>query len=145
MPGPKMPSPRSDSAASTIAMASSIVGVAPPNPEVNCEKSVEPMPMMTASTSTLMPDETTLPSTRSAMNAVLPKRPKGMSTKPARVVSLNSISVTKSCTARMKKARSTRTQANIRQAIWMKFSKKATKPMRSEMASRSGRPASRPV
>jgi hypothetical protein len=30
--GPKMPRPSSDSAASTIAMASSIEGVAPPNP-----------------------------------------------------------------------------------------------------------------
>src|SRR5690606_29111469 len=92
-------------------------------PAVNCENSAEPMPMMTASTSTLMPEEPTLPNTRTAMKAVLPKRPKGMRTKPARVVSLNSISVTKSCTARMKKASSTNTQANIRQAIWMKFSK----------------------
>ena len=47
------------------------------------------------STSTLMPEETTLPSTRSAMKAVLPKSPKGMRTKPASVVSLNSIRVTK--------------------------------------------------
>ena len=41
------------------------------------------MPMITASTSTLTPEETTLPSTRSARNAVLPKRPKGISTKPS--------------------------------------------------------------
>ena len=59
---------------------------------------------MTASTSTLTPEETTLPSTRSARKAVLPNRPKGTSTKPASVVSLNSISVTKSWIARMKKA-----------------------------------------
>ena len=77
-------------------MASSIVGVAPPKPAVNWLNSVEPMPMMTASTKTLMPDETTLPSTRSAMKAVLPNRPNGMRTKPASVVSLNSIRVTKS-------------------------------------------------
>ena len=97
---------------------------APPKPAVNSENSVEPMPMMTASTSTLMPDEMTLPSTRSAMKADLPNRPKGISTKPASVVSLNSISVTKSWTARMKKASSTSAQAKNRQAIWMKFSKK---------------------
>jgi hypothetical protein len=70
------------------------------------------MPMMTASTSTLMPEETTLPSTRSAMKAVLPNRPKGISTKPASVVSLNSIRVMKSWIARMKKASSTSAQAN---------------------------------
>src|SRR3546814_5513699 len=75
MPSPKMPRPTSDNAASTIAIASSMVGVAPPKPNVNSEKSVEPMPMMTPSTSTLMPDEMTLPSTRSAMNADLPNRP----------------------------------------------------------------------
>ena len=81
--------------------------------------------MMTASTSTLTPEETTLPSTRSARKAVLPNRPNGTSTKPASVVSLNSISVTKSWIARMKKASSTTTQANSSTAIWMKFSKKA--------------------
>ena len=57
MPGPKMPRPSSDSAASTSAMASSMVGWLPPKPAVNSENSVEPMPTMTASTSTLMPDE----------------------------------------------------------------------------------------
>ena len=35
MPGPKMPRPSNDSAASTIAMASSIVGAVPPKPAVN--------------------------------------------------------------------------------------------------------------
>src|SRR3546814_11283650 len=74
----------------------------------------------------------TLPRTRSAMNADLPKRPKGISTKPASVVSLNSIRVTKSWTARMKKASSTSAQANNRQAIWLKFSKKAIQPHRLE-------------
>ncbi len=47
-----------------------------------------------------------------------------MSTNPASVVSLNSIKVTKSWTARMKKASSTSAQARNMQAIWMKFSKK---------------------
>ncbi len=81
------------------------------------------MPMMTASTRTLMPDEMTLPSTRSAMKADLPNRPNGISTKPRSVVSLNSMSVTKSWMARMKKASSTSAQARNMQAIWMKFSK----------------------
>ena len=126
-------------------MASSIVGVWPPNPVVNCENSVEPMPMITARTNTLMPEETTLPSTRSAMNAVFPKSPKGIRTKPASVVSLNSINVTKSWMARMKKARMTSAQAKSRHAIWMKFSKKLIHPIRSEMDSSSGRAASSPV
>lgn len=124
MPGPNMPNPRSDSAASAMAMASSMVGVAPPKPDVNCENSVEPMPMMTARTSTLIPDDTTLPKTFSAMNAVLPKSPKGMRTNPASVVNLNSIKVTNSWILKMKKASSTSAQANSRHAIWMKFSKK---------------------
>ncbi len=79
------------------------------------------------------------------MKAVLPNRPKGISTKPASVVSLNSIKVTKSWTARMKKESSTSAQANSRQAIWVKFSKKATQPIKSEMDSSKGRPASSPV
>ncbi len=126
-------------------MASSIVGVAPPKPAVKRLNRVEPMPTMTARTRTLMPLDTTLPRTRSAMNAVFPKRPKGMRTKPASVVSLNSIRVTKSWMARMKKARMTSAQAKSRQAIWMKFSKKLIQPIRSEMDSSSGRAASRPV
>ena len=100
-----------------MAMASSMVGVAPPKPAVNSENSVEPMPMMTASTSSLMPEEMTLPRTRSAMKADLPKRPKGISTNPANVVSLNSISVTKSWMAKMKKASSTTIQANSKTMI----------------------------
>ena len=78
---------------------------------MNCEKNVVPIPTMTASTITLMPDEMTLPRTRSARNAVLPQSAKGTSTKPASVVSLNSRMVMKSCTARMKKARTTMNQA----------------------------------
>jgi hypothetical protein len=49
-----------------------------------------------------------------------------MRTKPASVVSLNSISVTKSWIARMKKLRRTMSQAISRMAIWMTFSKKET-------------------
>ncbi len=83
-------------------------------PLVNWPKMVEPMPMMTASTRTLMPDETTLPSTFSARKAVRPNRPKGTRTKPARVVSLNSIRVTKSWIAITKKLRMTISQATSR-------------------------------
>src|SRR3954464_9401187 len=83
---------------------------------------------MTASTSTLTPDAITLPSTRSARKAVLLNRPNGTSTKPARVVSLNSISVMNSCTARMKKATSTTSQSISSTTIWTKFSKNETKP-----------------
>src|SRR5213083_2914236 len=78
---------------------------------------------MTARTRTLTPDATTLPSTRSARKAVLLKRPNGTSTKPASVVSLNSIRVMNSCTARMKKATSTTSQAMSNTTIWTKFSK----------------------
>jgi hypothetical protein len=44
MPGPKMPRPRSDRAARTMAMASAMVGWLAPNVKVNWENSVEPMP-----------------------------------------------------------------------------------------------------
>ena len=47
----------------------------------------EPMPTMTASTSTLTPDDTTLPSTFSARKLVLFQSANGTSTKPASVVS----------------------------------------------------------
>ena len=112
---------------------------------VNSVKMVEPIPTITASTSTLMPDETTLPSTRSAMKAVLPNSPKGMSTKPQSVVSLNSMRVMNSWIERMKKAMMTIAQATSRITIWRKFSKKLTKPMRSTMASSMGCAASRPT
>ena len=144
MPGPKMPRASIESAASTIAMASSIVG-SPANPAVNSPKMVEPMPTITASTRTLTPDEITSPNTRSAMKAVLLNRPKGTRMKPASVASLNSISVTKSWIARMKKDRRTTSQAKSRMMIWRKFSKKETKPIRSEIDARIGRPASRPI
>ena len=84
---------------------------------------------MTASTITFTPEATMLPSTFSARKAVLLKSAKGMRMKPASVVSLNSISVTKSCTARMKKAISTSSHDTIRIAIWTKFAKKLVKPI----------------
>ena len=65
-----------------------------------------------------------LPSTFSARKAVLLKSAKGMRMKPASVVSLNSMSVTKICTARMKKATRTISQAIISTMICTKFSKK---------------------
>jgi len=61
------------------------------------------------------------------------------------VASLNSIRVTKSWIAKMKKDISTTIHANIRIAIWMKFSKKETKPIRSAIDARMGRPASSPT
>jgi hypothetical protein len=78
---------------------------------------------MTARTSTLTPEAITFPSTFSARKAVFPNKPNGTSTKPASVVSLNSIKVMKSCTARTKKAISTTSHANSITAIWTKFSK----------------------
>ena len=66
MPGPKMPSPNSESAASTSDMAWPRFGSCPCSAVMNSAKKLEPMPTMTASTITLMPEEMTLPSTRSA-------------------------------------------------------------------------------
>src|SRR3546814_2193563 len=68
------------------------------------------MPTITASTITLIPDETTLPSTRSARNEVRFHSANGTSTKPASEVSLNSRMVMKSWIARMKKAAMTRSE-----------------------------------
>ncbi|MNE97222.1 hypothetical protein D3C80_1955360 [compost metagenome] len=65
-----------------------------------------------------------LPSTFSARKDVLLNNAKGIRTKPASVVSLNSISVTKIWMARMKKATRTMTQATISTKICTKFSKK---------------------
>ncbi len=114
-------------------------------PLVNWPKIVEPMPTITASTRTFTPDETTLPSTFSARKAVRPKRPNGTSTKPASVVSLNSIRLTKSWIAMMKKLMTTISQAISRMAIWMKLSKKLTKPISPEIEVRIGLPASIPT
>src|SRR5262249_15018393 len=62
MPGPKIPSPSIDNEASMIASALSMV-MSPADGAVNSAKIPDPMPTMTASTRTLIPDETTLPST----------------------------------------------------------------------------------
>ena len=88
---------------------------------------VLPMPTITASTSTFTPDDTTLPSTRSARNAVRFHSAKGTSTKPASVVSLNSISVTNSCTASTKKLTSTTSQARNNTTMLSRFEKHAGK------------------
>ena len=139
-----MPRPSSDSDASTRPIASEIVGVAG-KLVVKVENSVEPMPTMTASTSTFTPEDMTLPSTRSAAKAVLPNRPKGISTKPQSVDNLNSIRLTKSWIASTKNEISTIAQANSSTVIWMKFSKKLTKPISPEIDCRIGWPASRPT
>ena len=125
MPGPKIDSPMSDNAPSTSASASVMVGV-PEKPDVSSLNRPEPMPTMTASTNILTPEATMLPSTFSARKAVLLNSANGISTKPASVVSLNSISVTKIWTARMKKAMSTIAQAIMSTMICTKFSKKET-------------------
>jgi hypothetical protein len=114
-------------------------------PLVNCPKIVEPMPTITASTSTFTPEETTLPSTFSARKAVRPNRLNGTSTKPASVVSLNSIRLTKSWIAMMKKLMTTISQAISRMAIWMKLSKKLTKPISPEIDWSIGWPAVMPT
>ena len=64
-----------------------------------------------------MPEATTFPRTFSAKKEVLLKRPKGTRMKPASVVSLNSINVMKSWTARMKKEMTTIAQAIMRMVI----------------------------
>src|SRR6185295_15360349 len=75
----------------------------------------------------------------------LAEQPERVSTKPASVVSLNSMRVIKRWMARIKKASSTRIQANSSSTIWMKFSMKPTYPISPRADSRSGRPASRPT
>ena len=114
-------------------------------PLVNWPKMFEPMPTITASTRTFTPDETTLPSTFSARKAVRPNRPNGTRTKPASVVSLNSIRLTKSWIAMMKKLMTTISQAISRIAIWMKLSKKLVKPINPEIELRIGWPAVMPT
>ena len=92
-----------------------------------------------------MPDDTTLPSTRSAKNAVRPKSPKGTRTNPASVVSLNSIRLTKSWIAMMKKLMTTISQATNRMTICTRFAKTLVKPIMPEIAVRIGLPASMPT
>src|SRR3546814_7473746 len=68
-----------------------------------------------------------------------------MRMKPASDTSLNSITVTNICTARMKKARMTITQANSNMKIVRKLSKKLVNPIRSDAWSSSGNAASKPA
>ena len=114
-------------------------------PLVNWPKIVEPMPTITASTRIFTPDETTLPSTFSARKAVRPNRPNGTSTKPASVVSLNSIRLTKSWIAMMKKLMTTIIQATSRMMICTRFAKTLVKPIIPEIEVRMGLPASMPT
>ena len=72
-------------AASTILAAIAVFGLA-----IFIPNSDEPMPTTMASTMSLMPDEMTLPRTRSARNAVWPNSANGTSTHPASTVILNS-------------------------------------------------------
>src|SRR3546814_15712965 len=85
------------------------------------------MPTMMASTITLMPELTTLPRTRSARKLVRFQSANGTRMKPASVVSLNSRIVTNICTARIKKARTTITQATNSTTMVRKLSKKVVK------------------
>ena len=112
---------------------------------LNSENSPEPMPTITASSSTLMPDDTTLPKTFSARNAVLFQRANGTSTKPASVVSLNSISVTKSCTASTKKLTMTTSHAKNSTTMGARWMNTSGKPAISLICSRMGAPASMPT
>ena len=86
-----------------------------------------------------------MPRTFSARNAVLFHNANGTSTKPASVVSLNSISVMKSCTANTKKLTMTTIQARnstTMGAMWMNTS---GNPASSLIWSRIGAPASIPT
>src|SRR3546814_15843706 len=89
-----------------------MAGSWPCSAAVNSVKKFDPMPTMTPSTMTLMPDDTTLPSTRSARKLVRFQSENGTRMKPAKEVSLNSMIVTNICTARMKQVMITIEQAN---------------------------------
>ncbi|CUJ73465.1 Uncharacterised protein [Achromobacter xylosoxidans] len=103
------------------------------------------MPTITASTSTLMPEDTTLPSTFSARKLVLFHSANGTSTKPASVVSLNSIKVMKSWIASTKKHRITTAQARNMTTMGVMFTNTSGKPAMSLICSRIGAAASMPV
>ena len=145
MPGPKIPSATSASDARMTVAASSRVTSPGVISAVTAPKRVEPMPTITASTMSLIPDEMTFPRTRSARNEVLFHSAKGMRTKPASVVSLNSMTVTKSWIARKKNAKSVMSQARNRMAMVTKLTKKPTGPVRSPISSSKGCPAVKPV
>ncbi len=144
MPGPKMPSPNSAIDANISASAWLRVG-SDPAVVWNWLKIVDPMPTITANTSTLIPDDTTLPRTRSARNAVLFHRANGTSTKPASVVSLNSSNVTKSCTANTKKLTTTTSQAKNNTTMVSRFRNTSGKPDSCPIFCRIGWPAVTPT
>src|SRR5262245_53961033 len=140
----KIASPNTAMAARMIEAACFNVMAAPAGGTIE-PKMVEPMPTMMVSTISLMPELMTLPSTRSARNAVLPNSANGTSTNPAKVVSLNSRMVTNSCTASTKNANSTISQAIINTTMVTKFSKNVVNPMSSPALSSNGRDAVNPV
>ncbi len=111
----------------------------------NCANRPEPMPTITASTSTLMPAATTLPSTFSARKLVLFHSANGTSTNPASVVSLNSISVMKSWIASTKKHSTTTSHARNITTMGSRLANTSGKPAISPICSRIGAPASMPV
>ena len=143
--GPKIPSPSKVRLARTRLMAPIRSGSCPAAAARKSSKKPEPIPTITARTMILMPEETTLPSTRSARKPVRFHSANGTSTKPASVVSLNSMMVMKSWMERMKKARMTTSQLTISTAIVRKFSKKAAGPRSRLTCSRSGLAESNPV
>src|SRR3546814_17016335 len=100
---------------------------------------------MTASTSTLMPDDTTLPNTFSARNEVLFHSANGTSTKPASVVSLNSIKVTKSFTASPKKLTIRPSQARNSTTTTSISMNTSGNPATSPNVYQNGPPASTPT
>ena len=95
MPGQKCRG-REGEPARTRASASSIDGLIAAKPAVNSANSVEPIPTMTASARTLTPEAITLPSTRSAGKRRLAEKAERNQHETRSVVSLNSMSVTKS-------------------------------------------------
>ena len=141
MPGPKMPRPNSARLASTRLIACSRSGSWPCSALVNSAKKFEPMPTMTASTITLMPERDDVAEHALGEEAGPVPSANGTSTKPARLVSLNSRMVTNICTARMKKATMTITQAISSTMIVRKLVKK---PIEPDQLARPGRAAARP-
>ena len=142
MPGPKIPSASKVSEASMMTSAWSIEGSS--GWTWNCAKRPEPIPTITARTSTLTPADTTLPSTFSARNEVLFHSANGTSTKPASVVNLNSISVIKSWIASTKKHSTTTSHARNSTKMASRF-KNTGNPIRSSSCRKIGPPASRPA
>ncbi len=103
------------------------------------------MPTITANTSTLTPEATTLPKTFSAKNEVLFQSANGTSTKPASVVSLNSISVMKSWIASTKKHSTTISHARNITTMGSRFTNTSGNPAMSPICFRIGAPASMPI